>query len=292
MTQHSRPAFAVPADGIDCHMHVFGTVSDYPPAARRSYTPHPAKLEDYLAMLGIIGLTRNVFVQASAYGADNACMLAAMRRRGALCRGIAVIDDHTTETELDEMHALGVRGVRLNVATFGLTDTDALRHQMQSAIARVAHRGWHIQIFAKLPMLIALQEDIKSAPCPVVIDHMGLPEGPLGLGQPGFSTICELLTLGHVWVKVSGTYRVIMTESDFSAATPFARALITANPERCVWGTDWPHIGHHGQRLAEGPPLAEFRTLDDGQLLTLLADAAGPHLAKILVQNPSTLYQF
>lgn len=292
MTQHSRPALAVPPGGIDCHMHVFGTVERYPPATQRSYTPHPAELPDYLAMLDIIGLERNVFVQASAYGADNRCMLDAMRLRGALCRGIAVIDSHTSAAELDEMHALGVRGVRLNVATFGLTDTEALRRQMQHAISRVAHRGWHLQIFAKLNMLVALAEDIKSAPCPVVIDHMGLPLALQGLDQPGFSTICDLLGLGHVWVKVSGTYRVALTERDFSAATPFAKALIDANPARCVWGTDWPHIGHHAQRLADQPPLAEFRPLDDGELMALLAAAAGPHLGRVLVDNPASLYQF
>ncbi len=294
MSQHSKPKAAIPAGGIDCHMHVFGELDAYPPSPRRSYTPRPATLDAFEAMLHTIGLQRNVFVQASAYGTDNACMLDAMRTRGTeLCRGVAVIDPaRVTDADLNEMHALGVRGVRLNIATFQLSDIAALQDLLRQTIARVQPLGWHVQIFASLDTLTELRALIEAAPCPVVIDHMGLTKAPLGLGQPGFGMLCEWLTLGHVWVKVSGFYRVSPEASDFTAATPYARALIDANPARCVWGTDWPHTGSHGRSLADGPPLIEYRSLDDGVLLDLLAEAAGPHLDKVLVENPATLYQF
>jgi predicted TIM-barrel fold metal-dependent hydrolase len=292
MSQHSKPKAAIPAGGIDCHMHVFGELDAYPPSPRRSYTPRPATLEAFEEMLHTIGLQRNVFVQASAYGSDNRCMLDAMRRRGDLCRGVAVIDPDIAEAELDAMHALGVRGVRLNIATFQLADIARLEDQLRRTIAKVAPRGWHVQIFANLDMLAKLRPIIEASACPIVIDHMGLAQAPLGLEQPGFAMLRNWLGLGHVWVKVSGFYRVSLEESDFTAATPFARALIEANPERCVWGTDWPHTGSHGRSLADGPPLIEYRKLDDGVLIDLLAEAAGPHLQKVLVDNPVTLYQF
>jgi predicted TIM-barrel fold metal-dependent hydrolase len=294
MNQHSTPKAQIPAAGIDCHMHVFGELDRYPPAEKRSYTPRVATLADYLAMIGCIGLTRNVFVQASAYGTDNACMLDAMRLRGDLCRGVAVIDPEIADSALDEMHALGVRGVRLNIATFRLTDGAALREQLRRTIARVAPRGWHVQIFAGADMLALLRPEIETAICPIVIDHMGLAnaQDPAGLAQPGFVMLKELIGLGHVWVKVSGFYRVSHQESDFSAATPYAAALIAANPDRCVWGTDWPHTGSHGRSLSDGPPLIEYRKLDDGVLLDLLAAAAGENLHKVLVSNPATLYDF
>jgi predicted TIM-barrel fold metal-dependent hydrolase len=293
MTQHSKPSAAIPPNGIDCHMHVFGELSAYPPSPTRSYTPRVATLESFLAMLRTIGMTRNVFVQASAYGTDNACMLDAMRVRGTdLCRGVVQIDPDIAEAELDAMHALGVRGVRLNIATFSLTDSAGQQERLRRTIARCAPRGWHVQIFANLAMLADLATIIEAAPCAIVIDHMGLTQAPLGLDQPGFAMLCRWLTLGHVWVKVSGFYRVSLEESDFTAATPYARALIEANPERCVWGTDWPHTGSHGRSQASEPPMIEYRKLDDGVLLDLLAEAAGAHLEKVLVSNPETLYQF
>ncbi|MDR3522946.1 MAG: amidohydrolase family protein [Acetobacteraceae bacterium] len=292
MSQHSTPKAVIPKDGIDCHMHVFGELDAYPPSPKRSYTPRVATLEDYLAMLHSIGMTRNVFVQASAYGTDNRCMLDALRVRGHLSRGVAVIDPDISESALDEMHALGVRGVRLNIATFGLSDQTALRTQLDRTIAKVAPRGWHVQIFAGMEMLAVLRPGIEAAGCPIVIDHMGLAVATAGLDQPGFLMLKELLGLGHVWVKVSGFYRVSHQERDFSEATPYAAALIAANPQRCVWGTDWPHTGAHGRSLADGPPLIEYRKLDDGVLLDLLAEAAGPHLHRVLVDNPAKLYQF
>ena len=292
MSQHSKPKAVIPVGGIDCHMHVFGELDAYPPSPKRSYTPRVATLEDYLAMLQTLGLQRNVFVQASAYGTDNACMLDAMRLRGDLCRGVAVIEPDIAESELDAMHALGVRGVRLNIATFQLSDTSGLRDQLRRTIAKVAPRGWHVQIFAGQEMLGLLRPDIEASACPIVIDHMGLAVATAGLEQPGFVMLKELLGLGHVWVKVSGFYRVSHQERDFSEATPYARALIAANPERCVWGTDWPHTGSHGRSLADGPPMIEYRKLDDGVLLDLLAEAAGPHLRRVLVENPERLYQF
>ena len=292
MSQHSKPKAAIPAGAIDCHMHVFGTVEAYPPAARRSYTPQPATLAEFEAMQAIIGMSRNVFVQASAYGTDNACMLDALRVRGNLSRGVAVIDPDIAESALDEMHQLGVRGVRLNIATFGLSDLDGLRDQLRRTIAKVGPRGWHVQIFASLEMLGLLRSEIEAATCPIVIDHMGLAIATAGLDQPGFDMLKAWLGLGHIWMKVSGFYRVSHQESDFSEAVPYAKALIEANPERCVWGTDWPHTGAHGRSLADGPPLIEYRKLDDGVLLDLLAEAAGPHLHKVLVDNPERLYQF
>jgi predicted TIM-barrel fold metal-dependent hydrolase len=293
MTQHTAPRAIIPDGATDCHMHVFGDLDRYPPAPVRSYTPAPASLAEYEAMTSTIGLSRNVFVTASAYGADNSCMLDAMRERGAKCRGIAVIDDATTDAELAEMNSLGVRGVRVNAATFGVTDPAAIGAELDRTIARVAKFGWHVQIFAQLTMLDSLHDTLAKAPVPIVIDHMGLPRADRGLDQPGFSSVLKLLSLGHIWVKIGGTYRVSTSETDFSDATPFAHALVAANPTRCVWGTDWPHTGAHKQSFQAGPPTIEYRPLDDGRLLDLLADATdAATFRRVLVDNPAELYGF
>lgn len=293
MSQHSKPRAAMPADATDCHMHVFGDLDTYPPAAKRSYTPAPASLEDYLAMCDAVGLRRNVFVTASAYGTDNRCMLDAMRVRGNLARGVAVIGEATTDIELAAMADLGVAGVRVNAATFGITDIGVIADELNHTISRVAPLGMHVQLFAPLLMIDALAETIAKAKAPVVIDHMGLPSAALDLDQPGFETLCRLLQQGHVWVKVAGTYRVSASETDFSDATPFARTLVECAPKRCVWGSDWPHTGHHKQAFQSGPPVIEYRRLDDGYLLDLLAEATTVEsFERVLVGNPAELYGF
>ena len=293
MSQHSKPRTAIPANATDCHMHVFGDLEAYPPAAKRSYTPAPASLEDYLAMCETVSLRRNVFVTASAYGTANRCMLDAIRIRGDLARGVAVIGDTISDSALSEMADLGVKGVRVNAATFGITDINAIADELNHSIARVAPFGMHVQLFAPLPIIAALADTIAKSKIPVVIDHMGLPSAKLDLDQPGFETLCRMLQHGHVWVKVAGTYRVSASEVDFSDATPFARTLIECAPKRCVWGSDWPHTGHHKQAFQAGPPVIEYRKLDDGYLLDLLADATTPEsLRRVLVENPAELYGF
>jgi predicted TIM-barrel fold metal-dependent hydrolase len=145
----------------------------------------------------------------------------------------------------------------------------------------VALRGWHVQLYVRGAELAQLAPRIAALPCPVVIDHMGQPELKAGVDQPGFRALLELVVAGHAWVKLSGAYRIDPSVGH-AAAAPFARALINAAPDRCLWGTDWPHT-----RCELDPP-------DDGQLLDQLADWAPEDALwrAILVDNPARLYGF
>ena len=292
--QLTRPRFPVVAGACDCHMHVFGPAALYPPAAARVYTPLPAPLSAWRDVAGRLGLSRVVFVQPSAYGTDNRAMLDALRDMGADGRGVAVIADATDRAALEAMAQAGVRGIRLNMKTHGEDDTRALRQRFARAAERIGPLGWHIQIFADLPMIAAIADMIRTSPVPVVLDHMGGARGAHGLGQDGFGTLLELVGAGRCWVKLSGAYRVSDREPDFADATPIARALVQANPERMVWGTDWPHIGSHAATPHQDAPPVIYRDLDTGALLNLLAEAAGDEatLARILVGNPARLYGF
>jgi predicted TIM-barrel fold metal-dependent hydrolase len=129
---------------------------------------------------------------------------------------------------------------------------------------------------------------------PIVIDHMGLPAAALGPAQGGFAALLALLSEGRCWVKLSGSYRISRQEPDFPDAAPIARALIAANPERVLWGTDWPHTASHGHAQQAEPPLIEYRQLDDGRLIDLLADWTDDEatVGGILVHNPARLYGF
>lgn len=286
------PTEPVPPLACDCHMHVFGDPAQYPPATARSYTPTAMPLPQYLAMAAALRLQRVVFVQPSAYGTDNSCMLDAL---GAVPgnRGVAVIDATTTDTELQVMDGLGVRGTRLNLVSNGAPDLAGAQAMLTEAARWVGPLGWHVQMFAGLPLVAALAPFLRDFAVPVVIDHMGLPCAVDGLEQPGFDALLGLLRDEACWVKVAGANRVSAHQTDFSDAAPFARALIAANDQRVVWGTDWPHIASHPATPGADAPPVHYRDLDNADLLQQLwrwTDTAARQ--RILVDNPAELYRF
>jgi len=289
-----KPHFQVPPGACDCHMHVFGPRERYPFSRKRTYTPRPAPLADYRKMAATIGLQRVVFIQPSAYGADNRCMIDAIREVGENARGVIGIDDSVGADELFDRSRLGVRGVRINAASRGLREVDEISHMLQATALRIASLQWHLQIFIDLDVIQGLAKTFRSLPVPIVIDHFGLADAAAGTDQAGFSTLCDLLAQGRCWVKVSAAYRISKHEPDFPDAAPIAKALIAANADRVVWGTDWPHTGGHGHAQESEPPLIEYRQINDGILIDRLADWTGDDttLAKILVHNPARLYGF
>ncbi|HEV8030755.1 MAG TPA: ROK family protein, partial [Stellaceae bacterium] len=199
--------FAVPPGACDCHVHVFGKAAEFPFAARRGYTPPPASTEELLALQRGLSLSRVVIVQPSIYGSDNSCTLDGMRRLGDRARGVAVIDDATSNAALDEMHQAGVRGIRVNLETAGETDPDAARRNLLAAVERVAPRGWHVQVYTRLSVVSALADEITRLSVPIVIDHFGGAQASAGIRQPGFSDLLALVKAGYAYVKVSAAYR-------------------------------------------------------------------------------------
>jgi predicted TIM-barrel fold metal-dependent hydrolase len=282
----------MPSGATDCHMHVFGPAERYPWAARRLYTPPDATLPQYLAMSGQTGLERVVLVQPSVYGTDNRALLDAMRQLGPeRCRGVAVIGARTSQPELEELALAGVRGARLSITGRG-ADVAGARAAVLALADRLAPLGWHLQLIAKAAMIDALAGDLARLPVPLVIDHMGLPFSRLGVTQDGFVALLGLLRAGRCWVKLSAPYRVVGDGEAPAGASPFARGLAEANPERVVWGTDWPHPGHH--HGGETPVPGYFEDFDVGVLLDWLRDACGTEAAlhAALVTNPARLYGF
>jgi predicted TIM-barrel fold metal-dependent hydrolase len=257
----------------------------------RGYNPTPATLAQYNAMASALGLQRVVFVQPSAYGTDNSCMIDALRARSGTTRGIAVINSTTSESQLDEMAALGVKGVRLNLVSNGIPDPEGAAHVLRDAAARIAPRGWHVQIFVPGTLLQAIAPIIPTLSVPVVIDHMGGTDARLGLDQPGLPALIALLQAGKAWVKISGANRVSRQETGFRDALPVMRALVAANPARAVWGTDWPHIGPHD---VGAPKTVIYMQHDNVDLLRILGEAVpdAAHRHAILVDNPAQLYGF
>jgi predicted TIM-barrel fold metal-dependent hydrolase len=293
--QPSTPVnFDVPAGACDCHTHIHGDPEKFPFFAGRVYTPELASPEEMSALHKALQIERVVIVTPSIYGTDNSATLFGMMARGATARGVAVIDDKTSEADLDAMGQAGIRGIRLNLATGGVNDPAVGRPRFQAAIERVKARGWHVQLFTNLAMISAIKDLVAASPVPVVFDHFGGAQAGLGVEQPGFADLAELVKTGKAYVKISGAYRASKLGPDYADAAPLARALIAANSDRIVWGTDWPHpdsVTPPGRKTTDVTPLFQ---IDDGRLLNQLAVWA-PDAAirkKILVDNPAQLYRF
>ena len=294
----SQPAtpvnFDVPLGACDCHTHIHGDPEKFPFFVGRVYTPETALPEEMAALHKSLHIQRVVIVTPSVYGTDNSATLYGMQARGADARGVAVIDEKTPEKDLDAMDRAGIRGIRLNLATGGTNDPAVARQRLQTGIDRVKDRSWHVQLYTNLKMISALKDAFAASPVPIVFDHFAGAQAALGPDQPGFADVLELVKSGKAYVKISGAYRVSKVAPDYADAIPLAKALIAANPDRIVWGTDWPHpdsVTPPGRKPTDVTPLFQ---IDDGRLLNQLPVWA-PDAAireKILVANPARLYGF
>ena len=192
------------------------------------------------------------------------------------------------------MHALGVRGVRLNLMSPRVSDVATAEQMLKPIAARIGRLGWHIQIYADPGIIAPIAPVIRRLQVPVVLNHMAGVRDHQGVGHPDFVALLDLLSGGGCWVKLSGADIVTKRDRDFAAAAPFMRALVAANADRLVWGTDWPHLVHHSGARGDAAPPAGYRAVDDSALLQLLCDGAPeePTLRRILVDNPQRLYAF
>jgi len=292
---HTKPAFALPAGATDCHVHVFGPGDTYPWAHSRVYTPGDASIADLERHQTALGLSRVVIVHPSPYGTDNACTIDAIARLGAKARGVAVIDPTTiTDAELTALYEGGMRGARANLSTAGVVDPKAAWQTLAAIRDRIAPLGWHLQTFTNLTVIEALRDALHDLRVTLVVDHFGGARAALGPSQPGFQTLLSLVASGRAYVKLSGAYR-ISAAPEFADVAPLARALIAANPDRMLWGSDWPHPGGANRTGALLDEIEPFHAIDDGAALNRLYRWTGGDasmLRRILVDNPARLYGY
>ncbi len=288
-SQPSTPVnFEIPAGACDCHTHIHGDPAQYPWFPGRTYTPEIALPEEMSALHKALRMQRVVIVTPSVYGADNSATIYGMQARGADARGVAVIDDKTTDAELDRLAKLGFKGIRLNLSTAGVNDPNVARQRFLAAAERVKNRNWHVQLNTTLPVIAAMKDALAASPVPLVFDHYGNANEELGVNQPGFSDLVDLVKSGKAYVKISVTAG---PRQNYAYFTPLAKMLIAANVDRCLWGTNWPHPNSVNGSTERVSPLWQ---VDDGLVLNLLpvwAPDAGIR-KKILVDNPARLYEF
>jgi predicted TIM-barrel fold metal-dependent hydrolase len=278
-----------PAAACDCHVHVIGPKRRFPLPAQRRYTPTDAAVGQLAAMLRRLGLSRVVIVQPSFYGFDNFCTLDGIAQLEN-ARGIAVLPVDTPAKELDALHAQGIRGLRVNIASSGNALVEAIKTEIMAAAKLCEPHGWHVQMFVNASVIEPLAPLLRALPVDSVFDHFGL-IAP-GSANGALRALQGLLESGKTWVKISGAYRIADDPND-ARIDPLARALCKANPERIVWGSDWPHTPRHDM-LKAGEEETPFQNIDTRGLLDLLPrwlrdDAL---VERVLVTNPAKLYGF
>ena len=275
--------------GCDTHVHVIGDSTQYPMVLDRHYTPGPASTAELKEHLANQALGRVVIVQPSVYGTDNHCLLDALSALGPNAKGIAVLDDSITASALQQLDAQGIRGVRLNFESSANHQIHHLQAALHHWSSRIASLGWHIQVYAPFEMIAACADTIRALPTPVVLDHFALWPAT-EFETVAARSILQLLTEGHVYIKLSASYRL----PAFAAADlqHIASRLLQAQPERLLWGSDWPHtnrepgVHHH--------TVSRYRAISPKQLFDERSQwLHTPELQhQVLVANPATLYRF
>ena len=285
-----------PSGACDCHAHVFGPFDRFPLASDRPYTPGEARLDDLRAMHEALGVERVVIVAASPYDTDNAALIDALRRLDGAGRGVVALDpDALADADLAGMHAAGVRGVRVNLASVGAEDPEAAAPVLRATARAVARLRWHVDLHAGLDVVAALKDTIATSPAPTVVDHFGLADPADGPAHPGFAALRDLAASGAAYVKLSAPER-IADDPDGDRVAALARALLDAAPDRMLWASDWPHTGGgpHGGGARDPDRVEPFRTVDDAHALERLR--AWTHdddeARRVLVTNPARLYGF
>ncbi len=275
---------SVPEGACDAHCHIIG------PSDRYSVAPFAGDVPDGNALrhkevLHGAGLSRALIVHpSSVYGADHAAMLDALAASGGMYRGVAVADRFVSDAQLEAWRAAGVcalRFIEVKTAAGQRFPGSAGFEDLEALAPRLRALGMHAQLWAPCDDIIAHEKMLVSLGVPVVLDHMGKFDVARGVQDPAFRRLCDLVREGSLWVKLS-LCRNSQRFPDYEDIRAFHDAFIEANPQRLVWGSDWPHL-----RMGAMTP-------DIGHLLKLFlawtndADVA----AQILTHNPARLFGF
>jgi len=278
-----KPGLSLPKLACDTHAHILGPIAQYDYSPARVYTPPDCLLTDYQKMLATLGVERAVLVQPSVYGTDNTVMLQAMETAGSAFRGVAVVENNIADADIARLNAAGVRGVRVNIVDVKDRKPGTLPMTELTALAkRIAPMGWHMEFLMHCDEFPDLDRTFANFPVDIVLGHLGYMKTDKGLNDPGFQALLRLMKAGKAWVKFTGPYRISTQALPHADTNPYAHALVAANPQRMLWGTDWPHV------------MVKSAMPNDGDLCDLLSawipDAAT--LEQVLVNNPAILYGF
>lgn len=279
----SKPRFVPPPGAVDAHCHVFGPMAEFPFSAKAKYLPEDAGPEQLFALRDHLGFAKNVIVQASCHGTDNAATLHAIAAAQGKARGVAVVDPAITEDDLAYLHAGGMRGIRFNFLK-RLVD-NAPKDKFLEVASRLP-AGWHVVIYFEADILEELRPFMDAIPVPIVVDHMGRPDvrqGPDGADMKAFRRFLE--SRDDIWFKPTCPDRLDAIKEGgqgdpWNAFADAVAPLVADYQDRVIWGTDWPH------------PNMTDEIPDDGHIVDMIPRIAptAELQQKLLVTNPERLY--
>jgi 2-pyrone-4,6-dicarboxylate lactonase len=279
-----KPDITLPRGSVDTHVHVFDQ-SRYKMSPTRGYNPPDSTLDDLEHLHATLGIDRVVFTQPSTYGTDNSAILDGIAALNAKtpnrARGVAAFTMAITDEELADLDAKGIRGVRLNTDNQG--GMPVTMAEIPELAARIKPFGWHIEFLFPGRDIVALMPVFEKLTVPMSIGHFAYQPAAAGVEAPGFQALVKLVKAGNTWIKISGANRVSATDlPPYDDVKPMAHALIDANAERVLWGTDWPHPNKYKVNPNDGDLVNAF-----GDWMT---DEAMRQ--KIMVDNPAAFYRF
>jgi 2-pyrone-4,6-dicarboxylate lactonase len=274
----SAPRYAPPPGAIDAHCHVFGPAAQFPFSGNAKYLPQDAGPDMLFALRDKLGFARNVIVQASCHGTDNAATLNAIAISDGKARGVAVVDPAISEADLAALHAGGIRGIRFNFLK-RLVD-DAPKDKFLEVAARLP-AGWHVVVYFEADVLEELRPFLDALPVPVVIDHMGRPDvkqGPAGPDMRAFRALLD--SRDDISFKATCPDRLDSGGPPWADFVTSVAPLVADYPDRALWGTDWPH------------PNMQNAVPDDGALVDIIPRIAptADLQRRLLIDNPERLY--
>jgi predicted TIM-barrel fold metal-dependent hydrolase len=251
-------------------------------------------VESLRAVAEPLGVSRFVIVQPSFYGTDNSCLFDTLDQLDDSGRGVAVVDAASTKARILESYKQrGIRGLRLNFYSTPVTDVNRkLERSLAETLDILPRDTWHVEIIARGGTLAAAAQIIAKAEVPIVIDHYGLPEDE-GPESPAGRALLELISLPNVWIKLSAPYRCSTDPLATSPPSRWLTALVQTAPDRCVWGSDWPHTPPRTDAPRENKMLAYRKIAYDRLFDDFLGGLMSPELTqRILIENPIRLYGF
>lgn len=276
----------------DSHVHIVGPIDVYPQISERNYLADIAPLDRLRSSGRARGITHFVVSQPSFYGIDNSALLDALDALQGFGRGVAVLDQQNiSAADLRVFHERGIRGLRVNLYSPLVGKPLSSMDEQFNSTAELAQRnGWHVEVIAPIETLASHSGIIQRSQVPVVIDHYGL----YGNARPNSELGRSLLGLMHssnVWMKLSAPYKCARGAVKPDGA--WVSELLAVAPDRCVWGSDWPHPPTHDSQ--KGPDIKiPYQSFSYSELFDSFAEAvpSPSALEAVMWDNPKRLYQF
>ncbi len=231
----------------DTHAHIFAGRDEYSRDPRRTFDPPDGTLDEYIGryrdLHERIGVTHGVLIQSNVYGEDNSVTKTALRRLGSNYCGIALLRGDETVEELRDLDDAGFRGCRLNLRVPGqYRPTHIVRHATVFRNLR-----WHIEVLCEPASYVKYADILAAADVPIVLDHHGFGRVDREEMARDFQLVLGALRSGAIWIKVSAPYRISSGPPPYRDTVATTIALLEANPDQIVWGSDWPHINYNGR---------------------------------------------